>query len=296
MNIIFNVLILLNVFVIIFVIIKYILENSKYIKVQLKSNLETTKFANLLDNKLKYLDIYSGNQKNKKITSIAVFCISLAVAILTYFLSSISIKIVSTSVILSIVSFFVPSFILSIIVNSKEQKIRNILPSYIVNLKNNLEVTNNIIKAMKITKVETPLEYSINNFNYKIEKGINVYECFNELKENIHIDVFASLVDAFKICYSKGGDFVCVLNKYIDIISKENAEKAKLKENSNATILTLIIMVCINVGLLFSVVLSNPEYSKIILGTLAGHVIINFEIISYLLVIYFVYKVYKMEG
>ena len=47
--------------------------------------------------------------------------------------------------------------------------------------------------------------------------------------------------------------------------------------------------------LLFSVVLSNQEYSTIILGTTVGHIIINFEIISYLLVLYFVYKVYKME-
>jgi len=295
MNILFNILIALNIFAITFVIIKYILENSKYIKLKLKSNLKTTKFASLLDNKLRYLDIYNGDQKNKKISAITIFSISVLISILTNFLSSISIKIVSTSIILSVVSFFVPYIIISIDVNKKVQKIKSILPSYIVNLKNNLEVTNNIIKAMRITKVEAPLEYSINNFNYKVERGINVYQCFDELKENVNIDVFSSLVDAFKVCYMNGGDFICVLNKYTDIISKENMEKAKLKENSSATILTLIIMVCINILLLFSVVLSNLEYSQIILGTLGGHVIINFEIISYLLVVYFVYKVYKME-
>lgn len=296
MKLLFNILIVSNIFAIVFVAIKYILENSKYIKVQLKSNIETTKYANLLDDKLKYLNIYNGDKKNKKITSITILGISFAVSILTYFLSSISIKIVSTSMILSLVSFFVPYIIINVIVNNKVQKIKSILPSYIVNLKNNLEVTNNIIKAMKITKVEEPLEYSINNFNYKVEKGINVYQCFDELKENINIEAFSSLIDTFKVCYSNGGNFISVLNKYIDIISKENMEKAKLKENSSATILTLIIMVCINVGLLFSVVLSNPEYTKIILGTFGGHIIINFEIVSYLVVIYFVYKVYKMEG
>jgi len=292
----FNILIVINIFAIIFVIIKYVIENSKYIKIKLKSNLETSKIASLLDNKLKYLEIYNGNNNNKKLTSITLFCISVLLSVLTYFLSSVSIKIVSTSIILSIVSFFIPYIIITILVNNKVQKIKNILPSYIVNLKNNLEVTNNIIKAMRITKVEAPLEYSINNFNYKVEKGINVYQSFDELKENVNIDVFNSLVDAFKVCYYNGGDFICVLNKYIDIISKENMEKAKLKENSSSTILTLLIMVCINIMLLFSVVLSNPEYKKIMLETLAGHAIINFEIISYLLVVYFVYKVYKMEG
>ena len=296
MNLLFNMLILINIFSIIFVVIKYILENTKYIKLKLKSRLETTKFANILDDKIKYLDIYNGNKKKRTLTSITIFCISFIICIITYFISSISIKIVSTSIILAVVSFFVPYIIIGLMVNNKIQKIKSILPSYIVNLKNNLEVTNNIIKAMKITKVEAPLEYSINNFNYKIEKGINVYQCFNELKENVNIDVFSSLIEAFKVCYNNGGDFICVLNKYIDIISKQNIEKEKLKENSSATILTLIIMICINVLLLFTVVLTNTEYSKIMFGTMVGHVIINFQIISYLLVIYFVYKVYKMEG
>lgn len=296
MNLIFRIVVAVNTFALLFVIIKYILENEKYIKTKLKSNLETTKFNCFLDNKLKYLSLYNGNIKNKTITSITIYLVSFVISIIIYFLSRISIKIISTSIILSIVSFFIPYVSISIIVNNKVKRIKSMLPSYIVNLKNNLEVSNNIVKAMKMTKVEAPLEYSINNFNYKVERGLNVYQCFEELKENVNIDVFSSLVDALKVCYNNGGNFINVLNKYIDIISKENMEKAKLKENSSATILTLIIMVCINVLLLFSVVLSNPEYSKIVLGTLAGHAIINFEIISYLLVIYFVYKVYKMEG
>lgn len=296
MTVIFNVLVILNIFFIVFLISKHIIENFKYIKLKLKSNIETTKFANLIDNKIKYLVIYNGYKNKKLLTSITIFLISIIFSVITYFLSILTIKIVSTSIILSIVSFGIPYIIITLLVNNNIQKIKTVLPSYIVNLKNNMEVTNNIIKAIKITKVEPPLEYSINKFNYKVEKGINVYQCFDELKSSINIEVFSSLIDAFKVCYSNGGDFSKVLNKYIDIISKENIEKSKLKENSSATILTLVIMVAINVLLLFSVVLSNPEYSKIILGTVAGHVIINFEIISYLVVMYFVYKVYKMEG
>lgn len=293
---IFNIITIINIFCIILVVINYVLENMKFIKIKLKSNIETTKFSNLIDNKIKYLNIYNGRTQNKRLTSITILLISILISVLTYILSIISIKISSTSVILAIISFFLPYISISIIVNNKRYKLKSVLPSYIVNLKNNLEITNNIIKAMRNTKVEAPLEYSINDFNYKVEKGINVYKCFDELKENVNIDIFSSLIDAFKVCYNNGGNFEKVLNKYIDIISKENIEKAKLKENSNSTILTLIIMVIINVLLLFSVVLSNQEYSNIILGTTAGHIIINFEIMSYLFVLYFVYKVYKMEG
>ncbi len=296
MNKIINLCMLSQIFLIVFLIVKYILENFKYLKIKLKSNLETTKLANLIDDKIKYLIIYNGAKKNKILTSITILLISIILAILTYFLSIFSIKIISTSIILSIVSFCVPYLAINLLVNSNIRKIKIILPSYIVNLKNNMEVTNNIIKAIKITKVEPPLEHSINVFNYKVEKGINVYQCFDELKENINIEVFSNLIDAFKVCYSNGGDFSRVLNKYIDIVSKENIEKSKLKENSSATILTLIIMVVINILLLFSVVLSNIDYRKIILESFAGHIIINFEIISYIIVVYFVYKVYKMEG
>ncbi len=292
-----KILIIINIFVFVFSLCIYIVSNIKFIKLKMKEDITKSKMANIIDIKLKYLETYISSSKAKKyLNSIIVLVVSLLLSIITYFFSIIFIKIFSTSLILSLISFSLPYLIITILVNSNTHKIKTILPSYIVNLKNNVEISNNIINAINITKVEEPLKYSIDRFNLKVSRGINVHQCFDELKKRINIETFSNLIDAFKVCYETGGDYINVLNKYIDIISKENLEKAKLKENSSTTIITLVLMILINIFLLFSVVLGNETYSQTILETTAGHFILNFEIISYLVVLYFVYKVYKMEG
>lgn len=293
---IIKIMIGVNVFVLCTALIYMLITNYKFILALFKRKIEDTKMAKKVDGKLKYLQFYFPDLKyGKLINSITIFVLSALCFVVTYVLSILTIKITSTAIILSAISFFVPNFVISICVNSKIQSIKTILPSYIVNLRNNVEVTNNIIDAIRVTKVEAPLSYSINKFNFRVQNGINVNQCFALLKKEVNIDTFHSLIDAFKVCYQNGGNFVNVLTKYIDIVSKENLEKAKLKENSTATILTLVIMIAINVFLLFSMILTNEEYRRTILQTTMGHIIINFSILSYVLIGYFVYKIFKME-
>lgn len=294
--IVFQMLTKVTLLLLIFFIINYLINNIKFIKLKLYRFIEKSKFAKLINLRLIYLDSYGINFRIKnQLTSVAIIIASSIFSLVIYFFSIVYIKIFTTSLILCIVAFFTPYFLISLIINAKIQKVKMILPSYIVNLKSNIEVNNNIVKAISITRVEEPIKSNIDIFNLKVNRGINIYQCFDELKTRMNISTFNSLIDAFKVCYQNGGDYINVFNKYIDITTKENVEKAKLKENGRTTIITLIIMILINIFLLFSVVLSNAEYRQIILNTTIGHVIINFQILSYLLVIYFVYKVYKME-
>lgn len=291
--IIFKTLISIILIVYITIVILEILSNIKYIKYKVKGFIQNLKITNKLDEKLLKLRVYTN--ASKRTSGVLVVLISLVLSIIIFILSIIFIKIPSTSLIISIIFLFIPYIIINIYLNTYVQKIKTILPSYIVNLKSNIEISNDIIKALNITKVEEPLRYSIDRFNEKVKRGINVYKCFDELKDEINIEIFSSLIDAFKVCYANGGEYTNILNKYIDIASKQNIEKAKIKEESSSTILTLIIMVVINIFLLFSVVLGNSEYRRIILDTIIGHAIINFGIISYVIILYFVYKIYKME-
>ena len=286
----------INILAILTSIFYYTLINYKYIIICIKKALSQMKFTKNIDSSLSYFKIYFPMFKgNKIIDSIKILILSIFCLILSYIISSLTIKIKSTCVIISIISFFIPYFCINICINNKIREIRNILPSYIVNLKNNIEVNNNILDAIRITKVQEPLTYSINKFNFRVQNGVLVNQCFDELKKEINIVTFHSLIDAFKVCYENGGNFNDILTRYIDIVSKENLEKAKLKESSSSTIITLVIMLAINVVLLFSSVLSNAEYREIILQTTIGHAIINFSILSYVLVGFFVYKTFKME-
>ena len=293
---IIKIVIALNILSLLTLIVQYILNNYKYITMYIKEILGKMKFTKNIDSSLGYFKMYFPMFKSNKIfDSIKILILSVVCLLVSYSLFILIIKIKSTCVILSIISFFIPYLLINVCVNNKIRKIKDILPSYIVNLKNNIEVSNNILDAIRVTKVQEPLSYSISKFNFRIQNGVNVNQCFYELKKEINIVTFHSLIDAFKVCYENGGDFNDILTRYIDIVSKENLEKAKLKENSSATIITLVIMIAINVLLLFSSILTNAEYRETILRTTMGHVIINFSILSYVLVGFFVYKIFKME-
>ena len=294
---IFRVLISIILGLILYLILFYLFSNIKFVKLQIKRNILNLKIAQKIANNISILSKYSlSSNILNKFSALPIIFISIIISILVYFLSILSIRIFSTSILLSLFSFSIPYILIDIMIQIKMGKIKTILPSYIVNLKSNIEVNNNIIKSINMTKVEEPLKSNIDIFNTKVNRGINVYKCFDELKESVNIENFTSLISAFKVCYANGGDYTNLLNKYINITSKENMQKAKLRESSNTTILTLCIMILINIFLLFSVILQNNEYSKIILETTAGHIIINFGIISYGIIAYFVYKIYKMEG
>jgi len=291
--IVFRILFSIIIFAFMMTFSMYVIMNMKYIKIRLITIFKNSKVTHVIDKKLAKLRSYTNTTRN--IDSVIIVVISILLSIIVFALSSIFIKIPSTSIIISVITLVIPYIIINLILNINVQKIKTILPSYIVNLKSNIEISNDIIKAINITKVEKPLIYSIERFNEKVKRGINVYRCFDELKSEINIEIFSSLIDAFKVCYTNGGEYTNILDKYIDIASKQNMEKAKIKEESTSTILTLVIMVIINIFLLFSVVLGNSEYRQIILDTAIGHVIINFGIISYVVILYFVYKIYKME-
>ena len=294
---IFRILIGVNILLIVYILTYYVASNIKFVNLYLKEKTLKLKVTKNIRDKLKILSRYSSSSKVlKRVNALMIIFLSVVFSLLIYFICIFLVKTFTTSLLLALIALLVPYFVIDIILQRKVGKIKTILPSYIVNLKSNIEVNNNIIKSISITKVEEPLKHSIDIFNTKVSRGINVYECFDELKQNVNIENFMSLIDAFKVCYANGGDYTSVLNKYIDITSKENMEKAKLRENSNSTIITLILMIVINIFLMFSVILQNNEYSKVILETVPGHIIINFGIISYSIVAFFVYRIYKMEG
>jgi len=206
------------------------------------------------------------------------------------------IKIESTALLISLIIFIVPIVIIRIRVDYRKNKILNILPAYIINLRNNIEIDNNIIKAIKKTEVEEPLIKCIKEFNLYVEKGINIYDSFERLKSLVNVKKFSDLVNIFQTCYLNGGNYTKVLNKYLYIITNETNKKEELKEKSRSVITTLIVLLFLNIYLLLFFVFTNETYKQIILKTSTGNIILNFSIIVYLIIATLIYKIYQMEG
>lgn len=203
--------------------------------------------------------------------------------------------VISTSLILSIPFFISPLIIIKIVLNQEKSKIRKILPMYAVNIKNHVSEDNNIIKAIQMTLVEEPLAKYISAFKGEIARGINVIDAFETLKKEVDVPDFDNLINACEVCFLNGGDFVKVLDQYINIITKENLNNEETKEKAYSDILTLIIMIVLNIFVIVMFVFANKDYAAIIKETFVGRAILNFNAISYIIIAYLISRVYK-EG
>ena len=284
------------VFILIFLSIYILLEWSKRDYINPLVIYKQSKIARLVTTNLD--ELYNKNiiNINKKYLSVLkITGISLVLFFLSTFFLNLYIKVLSTSCILSIPVLISPIIISKILIGRNKQKILKQLPFYVVNIKNQMKEDNNIIQAIKKSKVEEPLAKYINEFVTNVFNGANVIESFNKLKQDVDVRDFTELINSFEVCYKNGGDFLSILEKYIHIKTKERLQKEEVEEKTFSSVMTLIIMNVLNVVVVITFALRNENYASIIRNTLAGRVILNINAITYMLTLLVIAKVYKEE-
>lgn len=204
------------------------------------------------------------------------------------------IQVKSTAIISALPIFALPYVIMQILIDREKKNIMEALPSYIVNLKNYVEQDNNIIKAIKNTNTNEPLKKYLDDFIIAVDRGINISSSFKMLKENVDIKKFSSFVTAIESCNVNGGKFSKTLDKYVDMISKENINRERTKEKAYSSVVILGVMIVINIYLVFSFVFAIPEYSQIIKETVIGRILLDFNAISIMMIGYIISRIYRM--
>ena len=287
---IINGLLLINLLLLIYISVERI--NSK----KIKNKIENTKTFNKISNYI-LLSIKRKILPNRisKIGTLGVVAIMFFLFILAFLVFNIYLQVVSTSIILSIPFFISPIIIIKVLLNKEKSSIIKSLPMYIVNIKSHIADDNNIICAIQRTIVEEPLKKYVDVFKTNISRGMNVIEAFDLLKEEVNISMFTSFINACQVCYLNGGDFNKVLERYIDMITKENIHKEAIKEKAYSDILTLLIMIGLNILVIIMFIFTNEEYAEIIRETFVGRVILNMNAISYILIAYLISRIYKEE-
>lgn len=263
---------------------------------KLKEKFIQTKSYNKLSEYILIISKRNLFSKKINITSpLVLLTIMFILFIVMFFVFYLYIKVFSTAVILAIPFFLAPVLIIKILINKEKARIIKILPMYVVNIKNHISDENNIITAIQRTTVEEPLVKYIEGFKARISRGMNVVEAFDMLKKDVNVKVFDSFISACQVCYLNGGDFSKVLDRYINIITKENIQKESTKEKAYTDIITLIIMVVLNILVVVLFVFTNKEYAEIIRETFVGKLILNMNAFSYILIAYLVSRIYKEE-
>lgn len=270
--------------------------NSKYIKniakINIKSKIAKLSFIQKLQ---MYIIKNCEISYNKFISPVILVIISLIIGIITYFVSYKVIKIFSSSVILSIYFTILPIQIIKFIKEYNKRRVLSVFPIYLATLKNYTKTQNDIVSAFKNSKPNKEIEPYITSFNNKVENGVKVYDAFEEMKEEIKISKISDFITILEYCYINGGNFTPLIDKYTNTIMKINIQNESDKEKSFSTKAVLIILIVINLYMLFGFVMANPLYKDIIINTFFGKLIVNINILSYLIIFIIFQKIDEME-
>lgn len=289
-------IVVINFLNIIFLTVLIYLMFTKINREKIAIKITTTKGYNRL---IEYVKQIPKNQVyyNKKnyFTPVVLLVLMVLVFSVMFVLFYSFFRVVSTALILALPFLFSPIILIKILINKEKSEIIKKLPMYIVNIKNHIEDDNNIIGAIQKTIVEEPLKKYIEVFKININRGMKVIEAFDLLKKEVNVKTFTTFINTCQVCYLNGGDFNNVLEHYISIITKENIHKEATKEKAYSDIITLIVMLVLNVLVIVAFVFTNREYAIIMRETFFGKLLLNFNAISYIVIVYLISKIYKEE-
>lgn len=256
----------------------------------LKVDSKVTSFRGLKKIKtyLNYLD--------KNSFSLLIICI---ISFLLFVFSTIffikTIQIYSSSLIISIIISMLPFFIIKILYLQKKQKIMEVFPTYIINLKNYTQTNNDIIVAIKKTIPPSIIEKYIKQFNNMIQNGVSICDAFDIISDKIDIKKIKDFFTSCEYCYIHGGDFNKLLDKYAKILNKINMQKEQEEQNNFSTKIVMVIMIIINLYMIFGFCFSNEEYKSIIVNSFVGRMLVNMNLISYVFIFIFINKLNELE-
>lgn len=255
-----------------------------------------SRIANYIDSKLNLLyDKKILKLNRKQISAVKVVLLSIIMYLISVIILYFYIKVLSTSVILSVPFLISPLILSKVLLERNKQKIIRSLPFYAINIKNQMKDENNIIQAMKKAKVDKPLNKYIEDFLSSVFNGANVLKAFNKLKNDVDVKDFTELINSFEVCYKNGGDFILILEKYILIKSKERLQKEEIEEKAFSSIMILAVMTVLNIVVIITFVFGNQEYAMLIRNTVIGRGILNLNVIIYIIGAMIIFKVYKEE-
>lgn len=288
--------IVLNIFIliIIFTTIYYII-SSRSVKTKITNFVTSSKYYSNISNnifELQKRDILKTSYiTNDKILIISIVCFIFIFILIFYLFNS-----VGMSLIFALLVALIPNMLLGYAIKKEKSKIIYSTVTFLINLRNHISKNNNIVLAIRKTNVEGPLDKYIKNFLSRIDMGMNIYEALVILKQELDINIWNDVISSLQACYKNGGDFNVVLTAQINSISKSLAMKEKEKEEAYGSVITLVVMMIMSMFLLVKYACVDNNSASIITTTVAGKMILTYTAISYVISLYFISKIYKVEG
>ncbi len=278
-------------------------KNTEYINklVYQKENKTLFKYndKNIFD-KLYILLIKTGIMENKYLWWIIPQTIIIAcflIFLISYLIFLPILKLKSLAITFCIPIAFIPIFLLIIYSEINEEKIEKNLISYIIQLKNQVKINNDIIFAFRNTAkyVMKPLNTYINIFLFEVSNGVNITVAFENLKNKVNIERFKQLITNLESCYMNGGDFYNLLDKTQNIFLKVQEERNNRNNQTMSSRIVLIMLIAMSIFVYFNFINSNQENYNIMINDLVGIIILHWNFISIWIMMFLITLVKKID-
>lgn len=235
------------------------------------------------------------NKYNSILNGTLMIALSIITFIIIYIIVFFFTGVYSLAFLSAFPALFLSNFIIKYILNNHKEKIIRALPGYIINLRNYVEIDNNIVAALDKVTCPNILSIYINRFNIAVKKGTNVILAFENMKKQINIKMVSEILTLLQSCYIYGGNYKTFLERYEKNINKIILEREKVSQELFSSNIVLAFMICINIYILITYIFLNNEYKTVMIGSFVGVVILNANILSFYLISYIIYKIKKLE-
>lgn len=308
-------LMFVSVYIMVFWVIKELVNEKMYRKIRTRIDIENKKYIdkliyqknkkiikknkNILDY-IYFLLVKTGFTENKYLWWLipeTVFIICILIFCISYYVFFPILKLKILVVIFSVPIAFIPIFILLVLSDVYEEKLERNLISYIIQLKNQVKINNDIISGFKETAkyAGNPLSTYIRIFLFEVNNGINVSVAFDNLKNKVNIERFRQLITNLDSCYINGGDFYNLLDKSQTVFLKVQEERNNRNEQTMSSRIVLVILIAMSVFVYFNFIDSNIENYNIMINDFIGRLILYWNFISIWIMVFLIIYVKKID-
>lgn len=258
-----------------------------------KTLKEIKKIEGMLSILLSYQDI----KKKVKLffLSSVIYFSFLIISVLVAYQIYQEIKFLFASIIIGLLIFKSPFYILKAMVKKQNEKMTQQFIFYLIALKNTTMSQPDIIQALQQTKTEGLLQEYIEEFNTLIKNGRNLSFAFQVLKKRINIKMIEEFFTMAEICYQNGGDINYLIEEYISLLNEKMLRRKKEKEENFSVIIVLFSLIIIHIYVLCMFILKNAIYKDILLNTTLGKIIFCFNLFSYSVIGFMIDKMNQRE-
>lgn len=246
----------------------------------------------------KYLS-YIGNRV-RGMNFIAIKFLSMLGAQILYIIST-TIKYINfnftTFVIISLFGFFIADLVIIYLYRNKRKLIEEQLLQAIVIMNSAFKSGKNIIQALTIVKDElpNPINEEFKIIYADLSYGLSIDVAFERFYNRVKIEEAKYISASLSLLSKTGGSIVTVFNmieeNFYDRLKIKN-ELSALTSSSKFLYRMLLVMPIVFV---FIIIALDPNYFNPFINSKLGYVLIGFMIIIYLLYIFIIKKVMKVE-